>query len=162
MLFWPHKDMEGFPGWVIGPVPGLPPRQHKHERRYTPTTLPFILIGRIWKDYYDGQMIFGDLVGLKLPEICLIGEEKPQKTSPRKLVLTGDRTRACCMTGTRATACSTMVDIQVSAEQNWLTNQGSRIEREKSYPGTGLEPEHLYLCTSALTIKLSRTSTNPW
>ena len=30
-------------------------------------------------DDYDGQMIFGDLVGLKLPDICLTGEEKPQK-----------------------------------------------------------------------------------
>ena len=28
-------------------------------------------------DDYDGQMIFGDLVGLKLPDICLTGEEKP-------------------------------------------------------------------------------------
>ena len=27
---------------------------------------------------YDGQMIFGDLVGLKLPEIRLTGEEKPR------------------------------------------------------------------------------------
>ena len=27
----------------------------------------------------DGQMIFGDLGGLKLPDICLTGEEKPQK-----------------------------------------------------------------------------------
>ena len=30
-------------------------------------------------DDYDGQMIFGDLVGLKVPDICLKGEEKPQK-----------------------------------------------------------------------------------
>ena len=30
-------------------------------------------------DDYGGQMIFGDLVGLKLPDICLIGEEKPRK-----------------------------------------------------------------------------------
>ena len=30
-------------------------------------------------------------VGLKLPDIYLTGEEKPRKTSPRKLVLTGDR-----------------------------------------------------------------------
>ena len=30
-------------------------------------------------DDYDGQMIFGDLVGLKLPDICLTGEEKPRK-----------------------------------------------------------------------------------
>ena len=28
---------------------------------------------------YDGQMIFGDLVGLKLLDICLTGEEKPRK-----------------------------------------------------------------------------------
>ena len=30
-------------------------------------------------DNYDGQMIFGDLVGLKLPDIRLTGEEKPRK-----------------------------------------------------------------------------------
>ena len=30
-------------------------------------------------DDNDGQMIFGDLGGLKLPDICLTGEEKPQK-----------------------------------------------------------------------------------
>ena len=30
-------------------------------------------------DDNDGQMIFGDLVGLKLPEIRLTGEEKPRK-----------------------------------------------------------------------------------
>ena len=31
-------------------------------------------------DDNDGQMIFGDLVGLKLPDIRLTGEEKPRKT----------------------------------------------------------------------------------
>ena len=30
-------------------------------------------------DDYDGQIIFGDLVGLTLPDIRLIGEEKPRK-----------------------------------------------------------------------------------
>ena len=30
-------------------------------------------------DDKDGQMIFGDLGGLKLPDICLTGEEKPRK-----------------------------------------------------------------------------------
>ena len=39
----------------------------------------FILTRRILKDEYDGQMIFGDLVGLKLPDIWLTGEEKPRK-----------------------------------------------------------------------------------
>ena len=28
---------------------------------------------------YDGQMIFGDLGGLKFPDICLTGEENPEK-----------------------------------------------------------------------------------
>ena len=31
------------------------------------------------RDDHDGQMIFGDLVGLKLPDIRLTGEEKPRK-----------------------------------------------------------------------------------
>ena len=30
-------------------------------------------------DDYDGQMMFGDLVGLKLPDIRLTGEEKRRK-----------------------------------------------------------------------------------
>ena len=30
-------------------------------------------------DDYDGQMRFGDLVGLKLPDIRLTSEEKPRK-----------------------------------------------------------------------------------
>ena len=30
-------------------------------------------------DDYDGQMIFGDLVGLKFPHIRRTGEEKPRK-----------------------------------------------------------------------------------
>ena len=59
-------------------------------------------------DDYDGQMIFRDRVGLKLPDIRLTGEEKPRKkTTPRKLVPTGDRTRACCVTSAHATTCST-------------------------------------------------------
>ena len=61
-------------------------------------------------DDYDGQMIFGDLGGLKLPEICLTAEENPRKTSSRKLIPTGDRTRARCVTGAHATAWLTAVD----------------------------------------------------
>ena len=30
-------------------------------------------------DDNDGQMMFGDFGGLKLPDICLTGEEKPRK-----------------------------------------------------------------------------------
>ena len=54
-------------------------------------------------DDNDGQMIFGDLGGLKLPDICLTGEENPKKPLPRKLVPAGDRTRARFVTGAYAT-----------------------------------------------------------
>ena len=43
-------------------------------------TIHIIPTSRIWNDDYDGQMIFWDLVGLKLPDIGLTGEEKPRKT----------------------------------------------------------------------------------
>ena len=76
ILLWPHEDMEGFPGWVFSPMPGPPPRQHKHERQYTPSTHSVIPTRRIWNDDDDGHMIFGDL---KFPDICLTGEEKPRK-----------------------------------------------------------------------------------
>ena len=57
-------------------------------------------------------MIFGGLGGLNLPEICLTGEEKiRKKNSLRNLVLTGDRTRARCVTGAPATDCPIAVDI---------------------------------------------------
>ena len=61
-------------------------------------------------DDYDGQMILGDLVGLKLPDIRLTGDENPEKTSPRKLVLTGNRTGARCVASAHATTCSKAVD----------------------------------------------------
>ena len=71
--------MEGLTGRGISSMPGPPPRQHEYEKRYTLFTLPSILTKQIWKDDHDCQMIFGDLVGLKLPEICFIGEEKPRE-----------------------------------------------------------------------------------
>ena len=69
--------MEGLPKWEICSMPGLPPRQHEHKRRYTPFTHAFILTRRIWEDDYDGQMILGEPWSLKLPDICLTGEERP-------------------------------------------------------------------------------------
>ena len=63
----------------MSPKPGPPPRQHKHERKYTPSILSVIPTKRIWNDDYDGQMIFGDLRGLKFPDNCLTDEEKPKK-----------------------------------------------------------------------------------
>ena len=38
-------------------------------------------------DDNDGQMIFGDLVGLKLPDIRLTGEEKPRKNLTQETCL---------------------------------------------------------------------------
>ena len=60
-------------------------------------------------DDYD-QMIFGDLGGLNLPDICLTGEEKPRKKLTQKLVPTGDQTRARYVTGAHATIWPTAVD----------------------------------------------------
>ena len=55
--------------------------------------------------------------GLKFPDICLTGEEKPRKTSPRKPVPNGDRTRARFVTSAHATTCSTAVDdLEVNLE----------------------------------------------
>ena len=58
----------------------------------------------------DGQMIFGDLGGLKLPDICLAVRKRPEKTPSRKLVPTGDRIQAHCVPGAQVTTWSTAVD----------------------------------------------------
>ena len=62
-------------------------------------------------DDYDVQMIFGDLVGLKLPDIRLTGEKKPHPGN----VPTGNRTWARCVTSVHATTCSTAVDTTPAA-----------------------------------------------
>ena len=61
-------------------------------------------------DDYDGQMIFGDLVGLKLPDVRLTGEEKPRKNLTQETYPDRDRARARCVTSAHATTCSTAVD----------------------------------------------------
>ena len=55
-------------------------------------------------------MIFGDLGGLKLPDICLTGEKNQKKPHLGNAVTTGDRTRARCVTGAHAAAWPTAVD----------------------------------------------------
>ena len=86
---WLKAQAAGFYGEGIGNlVPGLHLRQHKHERRYTSFTHTFIRTTWIWKDDYDGQMIFGDLMGLNFLTFVLQVRKNPQKTSPRKLVPT--------------------------------------------------------------------------
>ena len=54
-------------------------------------------------DDYDGQMIFGDPVGLKLPEIRLTVEEKPRKNLTQETCPDRRRTRARCVTSAHAT-----------------------------------------------------------
>ena len=58
----------------------------------TPSTHPFILTMRILKDDYEVQIIFVDFVGLKRPDTILLVRKITEKTPPRKLLPTGDRT----------------------------------------------------------------------
>ena len=51
----------------------------------------------------------GNHRGLKFPGICLAREENPERTSLRKFIPTGDRTRARCVKGAHASVCSTAV-----------------------------------------------------
>ena len=44
-------------------------------------------------DDNEGQMIFGDLGGLKLPDIRLTGEENPEKPHPGNLSRPGIESR---------------------------------------------------------------------
>ena len=109
ILFWPNKDMEGLPDEWSAQCRATSETAQTGKTSSTHSVIP---TRRIWNDDYDGQMIFGDLGGLKFPGICLIGEEKPKKkkNSTRKPVPTGDRTRARCVTSAHATTCSTAVD----------------------------------------------------
>ena len=61
-------------------------------------------------------MIFGDLGGLKVPDIYLEVRKNPEKPSLRKIVPTGDRTRARSVTGAHAIAWPTAVDCPNSPE----------------------------------------------
>ena len=84
-------------------------------------------------DDNDGQIIFGDFGDLKLPDICLTGEEKPKKkNSLRKLVPSGHRTRARCVTGAHATAWPTAEDHgkrEISAILFTVVGEGSKDQK---------------------------------
>ena len=101
-LFWPHKDMEGLPDeWSAQCRGHLRDSTNVKDNAHQAHTV--IPTRRIWNDDDDGQMIFGDLGGLKFPDICLTGEEKPRKnitqeTCPDRVSNSGplrDK-RACC------------------------------------------------------------------
>ena len=53
---------------------------------------------------------WGTLGAQSFPTFVLQVRKNPEKTSPRKLVPTGDRIRARCVTGAHAAACPTAVD----------------------------------------------------
>ena len=79
ILFWPHKDMEGLPGWVISPMPGPPPRKHKHKKRTPQAHTQSSQQGEYGMMMTTAKWYSGTLGGLKIPDICLTGEEKPRK-----------------------------------------------------------------------------------
>ena len=108
---------------MIRPMPRPPPRQHKHERQYTPSTHPVSPTRRIWNDDYDGQMIVVDLMGLKFPDIRLTGEEKPRKNLTQETCPDRGRTRARCVTSAHASTYSTAVDLyaNIRKRKEWLT-----------------------------------------
>ena len=57
------------------------------------------------------KLYSGNNGGLKISDNYLTGEENPENTSPRKLVPTGARTQARCVTGAHATAWPTAVNM---------------------------------------------------
>ena len=56
-------------------------------------------------DDNDGQMIFRDLGGLKLPDIFLTGEEKPRKNLTQETYPGRGSNSVRCMTDTHASKC---------------------------------------------------------
>ena len=73
-FFWPHKDREP-PRKMDQFNAGATSGTKKHERWYAPIHVNKVNI----KDDYNGQMLFGKFVGLKLSVIRLTGEEIPRK-----------------------------------------------------------------------------------
>ena len=105
-------------------------------------------------DDYDGQMIFGDLVGLTF---VLQVRKNPEKTSPRKPVPIGNRTRARCLTSAHATTCSTAVDarseiVAVRRRMNMVSND---------YNGLSFPDICLTIAEKTSTRKLTQSGIEP-
>ena len=74
------KDMEGLPGSGLSSMPGPPPRQHGHERRTIHTIHAAIHFNKAnMKEWLWRLNDIRGSCGLKLPDICLTGEETPRK-----------------------------------------------------------------------------------
>ena len=68
---------------------------------------------RISLDDYDGQMISGEPCGPEASwHLSYKCGKNPKKSSPRKLIPTGDRTRVRWVTAAHATACPIPVDLR--------------------------------------------------
>ena len=139
----------GLTGWGISSMPGSPPRQHKHERWYTQFTHTFITTRRMWKYDYDGQMIFGDLAGIKASWHLSYKWRKTPKKKPHP----GNLSRPGIEPG--PAACQAR--MLPPAPQRWTCSNISLFEnlvyrrREKFYPRSGLEPGPLAFRANVLT-----------
>ena len=92
ILFWPHKDTEGLPGWVISPMPGPPPKQHKHERQYTPNTHSVSHPNKANMEWWIRRLffIFGGLGGPKVSwHLSYMWGKPPKKHHPGNLFRPG-------------------------------------------------------------------------
>ena len=93
----------------------------------------------------------GILGGLKLPDICFTAEKKTEKTSPRKLFPTGDRTRARCVWGAHTTACPILVDNENVVEsggyhtRHWIRRSRVQTRRGRWILSERQNPEYDFL-----------------
>ena len=119
--FFDH--MEGLPRCGISSMLGPPPRKHEHERQGTRIAHPFIPTRRIWKDDYDCQIIFGDLAGIKLPDI-----------SPKKIPQPGNLSRL----GIEPRPTAWQECMLLPAPQ-WWTTIGNSWEAQKTWRSMSLQ-----------------------
>ena len=74
----------------------------------------------------DGQMIFGDLMVIKIPDIRLIGEEKPRKNLTQETCPDRGSDPGPLLTGAHATDCPTAVDTTRSTHTLKTRGRGYR------------------------------------
>ena len=109
-IFWAHKDMEGFPGWGISSMPGLPPRRYEHERRYT-IYVPILSNKANMKGWLWPPNDIREPCSSKASRHLSYRWRKTAiKISPKELIPTRNQTRVRWVTGAHAIACSTAVD----------------------------------------------------
>ena len=129
---------------------------------------------------------YSGTLGPKACDIYLTGEENPEKTSPRKIVPTGDRTRARWVTGAHATTWSTAVDMKCflyddgqwypEIDEAWVfltfvlwlrINPGKNLNQKnwpdrESNPGPLAERKLCYLSTTAMVLDGCSSNSRFW